>query len=227
LNLFLINSVSSDPFCAIYNGHNLSVSRVSEINRAPKPQDKLINCLHTLAGKYDLQKIDALSVVTGPGSFTGIRVGLAIAKGIALALNKKIIPLTNFELTLNRLPNLESEKKYCVLIPAKLPEYYYAFTHDGRELSSGYIQISNISTILTPFSSSPSERGLGGEAVVVCDFDNETKIKLNYLDLLNVKDMKPETDSMLELSIKYYNEGRLFTPDKIIPLYIKDFIVKK
>ena len=215
MNLLLINSVSSDPFCAIYNGHNLSVSRVSEINRAPKPQDKLINCLHILTGKYDLQKIDALSVVTGPGSFTGIRVGLAIAKGIALALNKKIIPLTNFELTLNRLPHIESEKKYCVLIPAKLPEYYYTFVYSGKELGSGYIQISDISTILNE------------ETILVCDFDNETKIKLNYLDLLNVKDMKPETDSMLELSIKYYNEGRLYPPEKIEPLYIKDFIVKK
>ena len=42
--------------------------------------------------------IDTIFVVTGPGSFTGIRVGVTIAKTMAWGLNKKIIPLSELEL---------------------------------------------------------------------------------------------------------------------------------
>jgi tRNA threonylcarbamoyladenosine biosynthesis protein TsaB len=42
--------------------------------------------------------IDLLSVVTGPGSFTGIRIGLAAMRGIALASSKPIVGISSFEL---------------------------------------------------------------------------------------------------------------------------------
>ncbi len=41
--------------------------------------------------------LDVVAVVTGPGSFTGIRVGLAAAQGIALALERPLIGVTGFE----------------------------------------------------------------------------------------------------------------------------------
>jgi tRNA threonylcarbamoyl adenosine modification protein YeaZ len=41
---------------------------------------------------------DFFAAVTGPGSFTGIRIGIATAKGFALATQKKLLPVTAFEL---------------------------------------------------------------------------------------------------------------------------------
>jgi len=41
--------------------------------------------------------LDVIAVTTGPGSFTGIRVGLAAARGIALALNVPLFGVTSFE----------------------------------------------------------------------------------------------------------------------------------
>ena len=48
-----------------------------------------------------LNSIDALAITMGPGSYTGLRVGLSSAKGIAYALNKPIIGLSTLALLAN------------------------------------------------------------------------------------------------------------------------------
>ena len=45
----------------------------------------------------DLQSIDAVAVAGGPGSFTGLRIGSATAKGLGLALNKPLIHIPTLE----------------------------------------------------------------------------------------------------------------------------------
>ena len=57
-----------------------------------------------------LENIDKIFVVNGPGSFTGIRVGVTVAKTIAWALKKDIIPLSSLEL----IATTNTSKKYIV-----------------------------------------------------------------------------------------------------------------
>ena len=49
--------------------------------------------------------ITAIGVVVGPGSFTGIRLGIAYAKGLSMGLNIPIIPINAFELYLAATPD--------------------------------------------------------------------------------------------------------------------------
>jgi tRNA threonylcarbamoyladenosine biosynthesis protein TsaB len=50
------------------------------------------------ASKYTLLEIDAVAVTAGPGSYTGLRVGLATAKGLCYALNKPLILINTLEI---------------------------------------------------------------------------------------------------------------------------------
>jgi tRNA threonylcarbamoyladenosine biosynthesis protein TsaB len=59
--------------------------------------------IQTLVAETDtpLNSIDAIAVTMGPGSYTGLRVGLSSAKGIAYALNKPMIGLSTLALLAN------------------------------------------------------------------------------------------------------------------------------
>jgi tRNA threonylcarbamoyladenosine biosynthesis protein TsaB len=47
--------------------------------------------------QLDLSEVDAIAVAAGPGSFTGLRIGSATAKGLGLALNKPVIAIPTLE----------------------------------------------------------------------------------------------------------------------------------
>src|SRR5215475_6394136 len=60
---------------------------------------QLVPQIQSLLGKHKLSKhdVDAFVVISGPGSFTGLRVGLAAIKGLAEILQKPIVPVSLLE----------------------------------------------------------------------------------------------------------------------------------
>lgn len=218
MNLLLINAGDKNNFAAFAENGKLDVSHASDFTaseRSGKQPDKLIHCVNQIAETHKLSSIEAIAVTIGPGSFTGIRVGLSLAKGLAFGLNKPIIPIDNFRLTLGRLPEAEPELEYCVLIPSKLPEYYFSLMKNGKTLRTGCTFIENLDEITQ------------NKHVVVGDFDDETSLKHCYFTYINVRNHKNEADSMLELAIEMFNNGDLSKPSKIEPLYLKDFSFNK
>ncbi|MGN1372486.1 MAG: tRNA (adenosine(37)-N6)-threonylcarbamoyltransferase complex dimerization subunit type 1 TsaB [Candidatus Coproplasma sp.] len=64
---------------------------------------------------------DYFVAVTGPGSFTGIRIGISCVKGFATALDKKCLGVTSFDLVAY---NVNSDVPYAVAIDAAHDHYY-------------------------------------------------------------------------------------------------------
>jgi len=74
-----------------------------------------------------LDQIDGLGVVAGPGSFTGLRVGLATVQGLALALNKPIYSVSSLEVV--AFSNGPSAFPVMSVIDARKKEVYAACYH--------------------------------------------------------------------------------------------------
>lgn len=58
----------------------------------------------------ELNDIDKIFVVNGPGSFTGVRIGVTIGKTIAYSLNKEVISLSSLEF----MSSIDTDKKYII-----------------------------------------------------------------------------------------------------------------
>lgn len=78
----------------------------------------------------NLKDVDFFVSTTGPGSFTGIRIGVATIKGFADAYKKPVLPVT----TLEAIAYNDTEGKRLCLIDAK-HEHFYAQGFDGKTVT--------------------------------------------------------------------------------------------
>lgn len=81
----------------------------------------------------DIEKkdIEAIGVVKGPGSFTGLRIGLAVAKGLNMSLHSKLFTYTSLEaIAANQLG---SREKVLTILPAQRGEIYGGLFNVNRQ----------------------------------------------------------------------------------------------
>jgi tRNA threonylcarbamoyladenosine biosynthesis protein TsaB len=83
----------------------------------------------------NFKQLSAVAVTEGPGSYTGLRVGMASAKGLCYALNKPFITINTLEaMALASIENaLGSGNLYCPMIDARRMEVYTALYKDDME----------------------------------------------------------------------------------------------
>jgi len=87
---------------------------------------------------YALHNIDAIAVANGPGSYTGLRVGLSTAKGLCFALNKPLILINTLEIIASaaishnqqHINNNDHAPLFCAMIDARRMEVFTALYDD-------------------------------------------------------------------------------------------------
>ncbi|ASY67492.1 tRNA (adenosine(37)-N6)-threonylcarbamoyltransferase complex dimerization subunit type 1 TsaB [Sinorhizobium fredii] len=86
-----------------------------------------------LASDRQLADIDRIAVTIGPGSFTGIRVGVAAARGLALALGKPALGITTLQVVAESARQKQPGRPVLAAIDAKRDEVYVqSFTARGE-----------------------------------------------------------------------------------------------
>ena len=128
---------TSGPVCgtAVMDGERV-LSEYTAQNRNTHSASLMLmveRCLES-AGET-LERMDALAVVTGPGSFTGVRIGVATVKGMAHGSGKPCIPVDALEALAFGSGRWEEEKLLCPIQDARAGQIYGAFFSAGRRLT--------------------------------------------------------------------------------------------
>src|SRR5688572_25296529 len=80
--------------------------------------------------RIPLKTIDVFAVATGPGSFTGLRIGIATMQGLAFAAGKPLIGVSGFD----ALARISGGSRVATWVDAWRGEIYAALYEDGREV---------------------------------------------------------------------------------------------
>ena len=114
---------------ALYNGNLLAENVITEIHKQAALTPSLIE--KTLKdANLQTNDIDVIAVTNGPGSFTGIRIGISLAQGFASVIGKPILGLTTLEAVA-----YGTTGESIVAIDAGKSEVYYQVFNDGLAVS--------------------------------------------------------------------------------------------
>ena len=117
LRLLAIDTSTESIILALYNCGDKKYF-VGKDNAKMHNQVLLTNINDFLYNQgLSINDIDVFGIVSGPGSFTGIRIGVATVNALALALNKKTVEITSLE-------QLDDGTQKIVLIDCKHDNYY-------------------------------------------------------------------------------------------------------
>ena len=113
---------TSSPACsvALTNGAEIVERHVELENQHSQFLLKFINEVICQSG-LKLNDLDAVAVGSGPGSFTGLRLGMGVAQGLAFGINKPLIPVSS----LHAIAKTSNAKNVMVAVDARMGEVYW------------------------------------------------------------------------------------------------------
>ena len=91
----------------------------------------LKNCLYK--ANLKIKNINLICVSLGPGSFTGIRLGIAAAKGLAIPHEINLFGFNNMDILINSLKNFKSDKRIITIIKSKKNDFYYQIFNSKKK----------------------------------------------------------------------------------------------
>lgn len=152
-------------------------------------------------------EIDRFSATRGPGSFTGLRIGLATARGFGLAVNKPVIGVDRFEIYREQMKNLG--KDFLVVLDSKRAELFCRFYSKSGDVCE--------TALLTPEAikeklfSLPDTAVCGDAAEIIKNFIPETSSF--------VKISEPEVITCAKIAALVKSGDPDFLP---CPLYLRE-----
>ena len=166
-------------------------------------------------------KIDAVAVSSGPGSYTGLRIGVATAKGLAFGYDASLIAVPTLELlayTVKSSVEVEKDALICPMIDARRMEVYSQL-FDADVKKAGETQAEIIT------EDSYKELLQTGKKVYFAG-DGSAKCSgvITSENAVFVDSIEPDAANMAELAERRLRNGEFVDVAYFEPFYLKDFV---
>lgn len=170
--------------------------------------------------ELDLNSIDAIAVAAGPGSFTGLRIGSATAKGLGLALKKPLIAIPTVEglaYNLYDIPGL-----ICPIMDARRKQVYtgiYRFTDHQLKVVEDQMAVS-METVIEKLNQYGEAVTFLGDGVPVFHEFIAEKMTVPY-SFAPAHVNKQRAAAVAALGEIYYPQGKTETAMEHVPDYLR------
>ena len=160
-------------------------------------------------------QLDAIAVGRGPGAFTGVRLAISIAQGIALGLDRPIVPVS----TLAALAMPVRGERILAAIDARMGEVYLgAFAREG----DGVVALGPEVVVRPDAAAVPGGTGWHGAGTGFAA--GEGVLRRRFATVLEDADAEalPHAADVARLASIAYARGDVLAPERVEPAYLRD-----
>lgn len=172
--------------------------------------------------KISLNDIDAVAVSIGPGSFTGLRIGLSTAKGLCYALERSLVTVPTFEAIAESVAESRSGvQKILIMLDAKKDELYvgrFEVSNAGAVSDAGSVEVVPSADIIARMTTEAS-------ALVVTDRVEAMRGKAPGDRLMDVHQFC-KASVVARIGYRKVLSKEFADIASVEPLYLKDFIIR-
>lgn len=172
--------------------------------------------------EFRMESVDAIAVASGPGSFTGLRIGSATAKGLGLALGKPVIAVPTLEGLAYNLCG--TENIVCPIMDARRGQVYtgiYEFRENELKVLEGQMAAPIEELGQKLFCYNRKITFLGDGVPIFREALKERILKGKDISFAPCNMNRQRAASIAALGLLYYREGRFETAAEHKPEYLR------
>ena len=179
-----------------------------------------------LAQQLDLTELDALAFGRGPGSFTGVRIGIGIAQGLALGAMLPMIAVSTLATLAEGAWRQQRATRVLTAIDARMGEVYWA---EYQRDENGIWQGESSESVLSPEAALARMQALSGEWTTAgTGWQAYPALQQGHSLTLHTSAVSlPAAEDMLPLAVIALEQGRTLQPENAEPTYLRNEVAWK
>lgn len=171
-----------------------------------------------------LRQLDALAFGRGPGSFTGVRIGIGIAQGLAFGADLPMIGVSTLAAMAQQAYRKNKAEHVFCAIDARMGEIYWG---QYFRLENGDWQILDKEAVLSPQNVEPWQKD-GDWSIAGTGWQAYPKLAERLpIKVVNSGVLYPESQDMVILAKHAHVRGDMVAAEKASPVYLRDTVAWK